>query len=93
MYREFLYEMLLSGPLLLYSAYLWYRLHAVVKKPTRRSAAVFAVVLSALYAGSVIAGVAVIATGGEPATVTGLGALSILLVVWLNFMVTRAYGK
>ncbi len=94
MYREFFYELVLTALLLVHCVYRWRQWRTGEdREPWKKSAAVFIGVLAALCAGAVIAGAAVVIARGDPAASMGLGALSILMAIWLDFKVARACGK
>ena len=93
-YKSFLLELLLAAPLVVHSIYVWRRWRGDRERsPWKRSAVVFVAVLAVLFAAAVIAGAVVAAVGGDPAASTGLGALAILMAIWLDFKVSRACGK
>ena len=93
-YKSFLLELVLTALLVIHSVYVWRRWRGDEERsPWKRSAAVFVIVLAALFALAVIAGAVVVVVGGDPAASTGLGAVAILMAIWLDFQVSRACGK
>ena len=94
MYREFFIELGLSAPLLLHCLYQWRQWKAQEdRKPWSRSATVFIAVLAALFAAAAVAGMVIAAVHGDPAAAMGMGAVAILMGIWLDFKVGRACGK
>lgn len=94
MYREFFIELALSAPLLAHSIYQWSQWRKQEdREPWSRPATVFIAVLAALFAVSAAAGIVIAAVRGEPSAAMGMGAVAILMGIWLDFKVGRACGK
>ncbi|MBQ1459386.1 MAG: hypothetical protein IIZ26_00425 [Oscillospiraceae bacterium] len=94
MYKGFYYEIVLSAIAMIHCVYMWLQWRRNEKRqPWKRFDAVVIIGLLAVYVLAVAAGFVAVARGDDPVAAKGFGALSILMVVWLDFKVTRACGK
>ena len=93
-YRNYLLELLLCALVAAHTVYVWRCWRSEPERtPWKRSDAVFMAVLAVLFVGTLIAGAVTIVAGADPAAPTGLGAVSILMGIWLDFKLGRACGK
>ena len=94
MYRTFFYILLLAAAVAVHCVYLWNRERAKEdRQPWERGAVIFLVVLAALCAGAVIAGLAVVLSRGDPTVSHAMGGIALLMAIWFDFRLGRACGK
>lgn len=94
MYKGYFYEVALSAVAMVHCVYMWLQWRKNEKrKPWSKFDTVFVIALLAVYVLSVVAGLLAVIRRDDPVASKGFGALSILMVVWLDFKVTRACGK
>jgi len=94
MYKGFYYELALSAIAMVHCVYIFLQWRKNEKrKPWKGMDIAFVAALLAVYLLAVIAGFVAVARGDDPTAAKGFGALSILMVVWLDFKLSRACGK
>jgi len=94
MYRTFFYIMILVAVVLIHCGLTWYQARQNKDRPPwSKSTKVFLAVLAVLFAGAVIAGLAVVFARLEPTASHALGGIALLIAVWFDFRLGRACGK
>ena len=94
MYRTFFYTMILVAVVWIHCGLTWHQARQNKdRRPWSRSTRIFLAVLAALCVGAVLAGLVVVLARLEPSASHALGGVALLMAVWFDFRLGRAFGK